>query len=80
MAKHPDNPLRETEMARWREREKKDLETEHNYSPRPLEGLHGPGGTVTPPHLEDGRMSDRVPGHDQDRSENASLSQIPDED
>ena len=77
MPKDPDNPLRETEVARWREREKKDLETEHDHRERPLEGLSHATGTTAPPGIDDDRIRRREHGSDELRSERASREQIP---
>ena len=51
MPQDRDNPLREQEIARWRERERKDLDVEHDRGPRPLEGLSGAQSTVQPPGI-----------------------------
>jgi hypothetical protein len=47
MAPTPDERLRERELERRAENERKDLETEHTYGERPLEGLSSAPTTWT---------------------------------
>ncbi len=76
MAERKD-PMFDRELARRRENEKKDLDVESRHGERPLEGLspEGAGTTWTPD--QDEREAERVHGHDEERSREASRLQIP---
>lgn len=68
--------LREQEIRRWKEREKKDLEVEKNRGERPLEGFSGSGaGSTWAAAADDGRLSAEEHGEDKEKSEEASEEQ-----
>ncbi|MFL5318024.1 MAG: hypothetical protein ACJ790_00105 [Myxococcaceae bacterium] len=72
MAEFKD-PIRDQEIRRWKEREKKDLEVEHNKGPRPLEGFSG--GHTTWTGDQDDAAARTVHAHDEEKSEELSEEQ-----
>jgi hypothetical protein len=70
----PEGRMRERELARRRENEIKDLETEGDHSERPLEGLSHAETTWT--REQDDRQAS-VHDHDEERSLRRSRAQIP---
>lgn len=79
MAEFKD-PLREQELRRWKEREKKDLEVEENRGERPLEGFSGSGaGSTWAAAADDGKLSAQEHGEDKQKSERASEAQADEE-
>ncbi len=71
----PMERQRERELALRREQELKDLETENRHEERPLEGLSSAPTSWT--QEQDDRAAERVHGHDEQRSRELSLEQVP---
>ena len=68
--------IKEQEIRRWKEREKKDLDVEKNRGERPLEGFSGSGaGTSWSAATDEGRASAEEHGRDKEKSEKASEEQ-----
>lgn len=68
--------IKELEIRRWKEREKKDLEVEKNRGERPLEGYSGSGaGTSWSASTDTGEASVEEHGRDKEKSEKASEEQ-----
>lgn len=73
MAPTPDERLRERELERRLENERKDLETENDHGERPLEGLSAAPTTWTG---EQDEGESGVHADDERRSEEASRKQL----
>ena len=72
----PETRMRERELERRRENELKDLDVEADHSQRPLEGLSRATDTTWTREQDDSE-AEKVHGHDEERSEALSRSQIP---
>jgi hypothetical protein len=66
---------RERELARRRDQERKDLETERTAGPRPLEGLSGAGTTTWTDQQDDAPAAEEH-GADEERARQRSERQI----
>ena len=71
----PEGRMRERELERRRENELKDLEVEADHGQRPLEGLSRAQGTTWTRDQDESQA--RVHEHDEERSREASLAQVP---
>jgi hypothetical protein len=71
----PEGRMRERELERRRENERKDLEVENTHGERPLEGLSGAPGTTWTKDQVDSRRS--VHEGDEAESRARSEAQIP---
>jgi hypothetical protein len=71
----PADRENERDLARRREQELKDLETESDRSQRPLEGLSG--AHTTWPEEQDEAEASEVHGNDEAESRKRSLEQVP---
>ena len=71
----PADRENERDLARRREQELKDLDTEQDHGPRPLEGLSGAHTTWT--EEQDEAAAAQVHGNDEAESERRSLEQVP---
>ncbi len=71
----PADKENERDLARRREQELKDLETESDHSQRPLEGLSGAHTTWT--EEQDEAAAPEVHGNDEAESRRRSMEQIP---
>ncbi len=71
----PADRENERDLARRREQELKDLDTEQDHGPRPLEGLSGAHTPGT--EEQDEAAAAQVHGNDEAESERRSLEQVP---
>ncbi len=71
----PAEKENERDLARRREQELKDLETEADHGQRPLEGFSGARTTWT--EEQDEAAAGEVHGEDEERSRRASEAQVP---
>ena len=71
----PEGRMRERELERRRENERKDLEVEDTHGDRPLEGLSRAPGTTWTAEQDDSRRSAHE--HDEAASRARSEAQIP---
>lgn len=71
----PADRENERDLARRRAQELKDLDTEHDHGPRPLEGFAGARTTWT--EEQDDTAAAQVHGNDEAEAERRSLEQVP---
>jgi hypothetical protein len=74
MAPTPDERLRERELERRLENERKDLETENTHGERPLEGLSSAPTTTWTDEQDDAQAA--VHADDERRSQERSLADV----
>jgi hypothetical protein len=71
----PDERMRERELERRRDNERKDIEVEEDHGERPLEGLSGAQGTTWTDQQDDSQRGVHV--HDEEASRQRSREQVP---